>query len=606
MKKIAHILKPSKGSSFPSRVIFFDTETVSTKNSDGSENLTLSFGIAAFVRWSKQSGESKPIWYEFTTKQEFWKCIEAHCYDNHRLYVSAHNLAFDARVVGFFTQAKLNKWKITKLVTAGVRNIWQFRKGNKTIVAVDNMNWFSSSLETLGKSIGLHKLVMPEKSASPEAWKKYNRRDVEIMIRAWSVWRQFIVRNNLGNFGLTLASQALNAFRHRFNKHEIYIHNNDSVTEIERASYHGGRTEAFVIGELPVQQYYYLDVVSMYPSVMREYSYPTKLVGRKSNISVDSLNHLVDSYAVTAVVEINTRENVFALVRNTRLIFPTGRFITTLTTREIKYALRKGIVSKVLDVVIYEAAPIFREYVNFFFSERQRYKEEGNQEYANICKLLLNSLYGKFGQRNDIWSLVSENINKPDAIWEEYDVDEHKNRSFRLINGRLEEKTGFEEAYNSFTAIAAHVTADARMKLWYYMKKVGLKNVLYVDTDSIFTTREGYKRARILKNQSKLGDLSVKGYSKTLSIYGAKDYVFGGKQTTKGIRNNAKEIGRNMYRQTQFQGLKGAWRKGKLDTMVVKTITKKLNRIYKKGHVLTNGSVIPYDIPRDDIHVSTS
>ena len=51
-------------------------------------------------------------------------------------------------------------------------------------------------------------------------------------------------------------------------------------------------------------------------------------------------------------------------------------------------------------------------------------------------------------------------------------------------------------AYDSCPIIASTVTAYARCYLFDIMRKAGLENVLYCDTDSVFLTEDGYEGIR--------------------------------------------------------------------------------------------------------------
>lgn len=594
MKRFAHKIADNKGNEYPNHIIFFDTETKERKRSGGEVELKLFFGLACYYRVGKATRQSSQQWHTFRYQRGFWDFVDSHAYERQRLYLVAHNVTFDFKVTNGFKQLRRRGYKLTKLINAGTRNIWQFQKGKKTVIILDNMNFFSSSLDALGASIGIPKLEMPSMDAPFDQWETYCKRDVEVMIKAWEVWREFLTVNDLGNFAKTLASQSFNAYRHRFMPEEIWIHTNDAAVQLEREAYHGGRTEAFFIGKLPKEKYYYLDVNSMYPSVMRDDVYPTKLIGVKGKMTIPQLVDHLKTHAVIARVEIDTPENVFSTVYDNRLIFPTGRYITSLTTKELEYALSHNYIKRVLSASIYERGRIFSEYVDFFYTKRLEYKASGNPAFAYCCKLLLNCLYGKFGQRQEVFEKVAEVEDEVNKIWSEYDMTVKKYVNYRQINGIVEKSQGHIEGFNSFVAIAAHVTANARMKLWDYMQKIGKENVYYCDTDSIFTNRTGYAKAKKYLDDSALGALGCKGESETLDIRGAKDYRFGEAETIKGVRRNARRVSENVYVQTRFEGLLGAWRADRLDEQIISDVQKTLSRRYRKGNVGDDGTVTPF------------
>ncbi|GAH85107.1 unnamed protein product, partial [marine sediment metagenome] len=138
----------------------------------------------------------------------------------------------------------------------------------RTLLFLDLMNYFDTSLKEVGKSIGCHKIPINFKDCSTPELVEYCKNDVFIMIEAWKKWITFIYENDLGVWGKTLPSQAFNCYRHRFMPHKIYIHTHEKATALERAGYFGGRCECFQLGYFDDGPFYLLDINSMYPSVI--------------------------------------------------------------------------------------------------------------------------------------------------------------------------------------------------------------------------------------------------------------------------------------------------------------------------------------------------
>ena len=47
---------------------------------------------------------------------------------------------------------------------------------------------------------------------------------------------------------------------------------------------------------------------------------------------------------------------------------------------------------------IYDQAPIFKAYIEYFYNRRLQAKADGNEAGSYMFKLMMNALYGKFGQ----------------------------------------------------------------------------------------------------------------------------------------------------------------------------------------------------------------
>ncbi|GAI16593.1 unnamed protein product, partial [marine sediment metagenome] len=219
---------------------------------------------------------------------------------------------------------------------------------------IDNMNYFQTSLKVLGQSLGIKKLDMPDDKASNQDWLTYCTRDVDIILKAWQMWFDFLSSNDLGSFGYTVASQALNAFRHRFMTAKIGIHTSTKATRIERAAYRGGRNECFRIGEYHGGDVYMLDVNSMYPFVMRQYDYPCNLISTGKGLTLaEASKHLVD-YCLIAQCDVKTDEPCYGIKVKGKLLFPVGEFSIMLTSREILLGLMTGLITNISDFALYE------------------------------------------------------------------------------------------------------------------------------------------------------------------------------------------------------------------------------------------------------------
>ncbi|GAI63261.1 unnamed protein product, partial [marine sediment metagenome] len=275
-------------------------------------------------------------------------------------------------------------------------------------------------------------------------------------------------------------------------------------------------------------------------------------------------------------------------------MFPVGRFWTTLCTPELKYAFEHNHVKQIDTCVIYEQENIFSSYVDKFYTLRQDFKSAGVAEYVELCKKMLNSLYGKFGQKGENWSKIGDCPNEPDREELVFNMGGRRVTKLRYLLGELFIMTGRGECFDSFPAIAAHVTAYARMYLWRLMQQAGYGNYFYCDTDSLIVNEAGLCKLDDLITSSKLGGLKKEQEARSVVIRGLKDYTFGRKSVVKGIRKNAIQISEGVFRQEQWPSFRGLLRSGEPDTYTVGSTLKHLSREYTKGEVMSDGVVLPF------------
>ena len=117
-----------------------------------------------------------------------------------------------------------------------------------------------------------------------------------------------------------------------------------------------------------------------------------------------------------------------------------------------------------------------------------------NPGLRSLAKLMLNSFWGKFGQRSNMTQL--QLTDKPKVYFDLLTSDKQEVTDVNFVSDDIVEmrwkyKDEFVET-NSRTnvIIAAYTTCQARLKLYEYLEELGPR-VLYADTDSvIFTTKE--------------------------------------------------------------------------------------------------------------------
>jgi len=559
-----HILKANTSTARPTDHLFVDIESRLEPQDDNTTIHRLWFGWCCY--WQRRGGgRSDTVKYQrFETVTEWWDIVEAHTQRKRTLHLVSHNVNYDFGVLDVFNELEARGFALTNIYLGGMTAIVTWKRGDEKILILDNANWFPTSLAALGESVGYEKLDVDPLTATLAEVDPYCRRDVEIIHKAWEAYYDFLDQHDLGKWGRTIPSQSFNAYRHRFMVRQIHIHNDAPTLCLERQSYHGGRTSVFRQGVLVDGPYYYVDVNSMYPYVMSAHPFPVRAHAIRTSPSVSHLRQALDKYQVIADVTINTTEPVFPVMRKGRAIHPVGLFRTTLSTPELRYAAENSSIVACHSLVRYTAATIFRDYVTEFYDLKRQYKAECNPTYYMMVKLFLNSLYGKFGQRAGGMEQI-EDIDPAYCVslrWINHDTGEVT--TLYRFGSTYWIQTRGGEAYNSFPAIAAHVTAYARMLLWRLMKKAGDAHYFYCDTDSLIVDRVGYDRLADELHDDRLGALKVEHVADSVTIRAPKCYSFGPMTKRKGVPKKATQTGANRWEYDQFPSFRSQarWAKG--------------------------------------------
>ncbi|XP_052815380.1 uncharacterized protein LOC128242318 [Mya arenaria] len=372
-----------------------------------------------------------------------------------------------------------------------------------------------------------------------------------------------------------------------------FLDNLEIVTPLEpRDAFYGGRTEAFKLYEKATadKQIKYYDVTSLYPYINKTGKIP---LGHPEIITdnFQNISNYEGLIKCKVLPPRNLHIPVLPMKCNGKLMFSLCRLCTetyqqekcthsdtertftgTWVTDEIKEAVSQGyIIQNIYEIwhfdeisqydSVSKSGGIFTDYVNTFLKVKQEasgwpkwcvteqdkqryikeyYEKEGilldydkikkNPGLRSLAKLMLNSFWGKFGQRTN---LTQTTLTDDPAIFTDMMTsDQQKVQNVRFINDNRVQidwvyNTDFVEAScRTNTVIAAYTTAQARLKLYSYLKPLDTR-LAYCDTDSlVFTTRPGEWEPPL---GDYLGDLTdeVPGNSITDFVTGGpKNYAY--------------------------------------------------------------------------------
>lgn len=369
---------------------------------------------------------------------------------------------------------------------------------------VDSYWTLRESLRVIGDRLGFPKGDVDWNAPMPEL-KKYNERDCDILERALTEFEDELIK--LGSeMRMTLASCAMHLVKRRYLKEPI--ENSQLMNRALRPAYLGGRVEVFFNQH---HSGYYYDVNSCYPFAM------TQPLPRNFLRSVPDLP---DSgqfcYFADLTLQIpEMTAGPLPYVFDHSLFFPTGTFRGLFAGPEIERALACG--AKIIEFHecnLYDQFSDLADFASEIYGKRRALQAEekrtGTSIYMTLVyKLLLNSGYGKFGERPDKISML---IN-PTAKELEKAKNMVRASQWKVERGerrkQLRHPTRYEKGYlhmldpgvflvesetpipNAHVPIAAYVTSYARVILHeHLMRAVDLGGAIYYcDTDGFATDR---------------------------------------------------------------------------------------------------------------------
>lgn len=570
--------KFNHSNALPRYIISFDAETLPDQTDISGRKFTHRFRLATATCGRLRGTEISEVKrYRFTSTDEFWAWLVSMTASNYTTWLVSHNALFDMIICGFMQRFETGEitidWPRSKRKREDNNEDNTFASGlcviesPPTIIAsrigitqgrlviIDSLNWFPVSLRSLGESIGLEKMPMPDFLEPDSAWFPYCQRDSDILFETFTQLIKWVKSNDMGMFRYTAPSQAMSAYRHRFMKSNIYTHSNLVVKQLERDGYFGGRTEVFKMGEIK-EQVYQLDVNALFPAVMRGGFYPCIL--HKSDMRTDYTSDLPDIKWESCVAEVllETYESIFPCRSTFVTTYPIGRFYTVLCGKELEYAIKQNYVKKVCRWAEYRLADLFTLWVDELWELRQRYKTTGNNIYADFVKRIMNSLYGKFGQRPPKWeNCPNDYSGLPWTTWPQYNDVTKLTEVFRMFGWQLQKKSRGGEIETSFVAIPAFVTSAARLHMNKLRTIAGRGNIYYQGVDGLIATQMGFYNLTVANEiqQSELGKLRLITSVNCGEIMGCSDYRLGDKVIIAGrsrpndIAESAEILTRKFY-----------------------------------------------------------
>lgn len=657
-----HYLRRLKTTTTPASILIFDTETypIADANIPGKEWHHLRLWVAEYLR-IEGGKETRNEVVSGASADEFWQYVKTKLDKKRPLWMFAHNLGFDLTVLGFWKDVLESKWEFKQTLPKRTSS-----KGNacaehwygcsvlndpptivkcrepgttKTIIAVDTYNYFRSSLAELGESIGVQKSQKPSNDAPLIVWADYCYQDCQVLKHAVMSLINFVKDNDLGTFGLTVSAQAMFAYRSRFieDNCQILIHGNKRAINLERQSFHGGAVHCWFKGKVVKEDEYdslplslhdekpyrlgpvhYLDVQSFYPSIMHSEPLPYKLKRMYDNPSEGEFNEALESKGVIADVTLDCDEPGFPVTRAMRTYYATGRLRTVLPYPELARAVSEKCIVKINAMATYEVGFIFRRFVYYFWQLRKEYEKNGNLPMAYMCKLMLNSLYGKFGMKKYRWEDAKNHPSPvPFGYFFERGERDKETQVFRSMCWLPQKQCSsvcetFEcngihcanpgdcgkpplEYEDSFPAIPSYVTSHGRERILVYRAKALRKNCYYSDTDSIHTNDVGLYRLQNagLVSSGELGYLRLVESAYSAEYRGYKDYTFNGVDTIAGMKKDATNKTPDSYEQLQFQRLHSILRGEQLNSVAVQRVIVPKPRPELLGEVDASGIVSP-------------
>ena len=404
---------------------------------------------------------------------------------------------------------------------------------------IDSYNVLANSLQNLSKIFDVkHKKIEIEydknnmrkfKEENRDLYYEYLKNDV---ISLFEICEEFERKLGINFFPTTIASLSLYLYRRNFLDRNLFSPRK-KVDDFIAQSYAGGRVEVFRPGKH--DQVFVYDVNSMYPFVMKTFEYPigtpVKVYNYKPNyIGIYHIRFNQTNYDIPAIFWRKSKENGLEFVYEGE-----GYYFSP----EIEVALRHGVKIEFFEGYIWKnKTKLFSNFVDFYYNIR---KENKNNAMGYICKLILNSLYGKFAQKERKSVLVRLKADELEKLLK-------KKISVIPYKGDLYEVIYSQTITHRIIQLSALTTSYVRA----YLAELIIKykdNIIYADTDSLHLNCEIYENIG-----QELGQLKLEKAGSGIYL-GRKQYMIENNIKFKGVKVFDNLANRKLVNESDFEFL---------------------------------------------------
>lgn len=537
----------------------------------------------------------------FSESRDLWDWVHGMETMRRPVWVFAHNLGFDLTVSGFWdifdsgrystrdvwpvadfgvfgSPKKRRKWRGTVVLT-DPPTILSLRSAKGSLRLVDSCNYYFGPLGEMGKSLGLEQRPAPHRSAPDAVWFDRCEYDVTILERAVCGWIDRWSAMDCGTWKPTASGLGYSSWRKLLSGEKVIPDQSEKQVAFARGAYYGGQTEVFFSGsvwpqndetdktftavagtetDVPRGPVYYLDVHSFYPSIMAGEKFPCKFLRYTYQPTLAETVARSQFELPIALVQIRSESETYPVRHKGRLIFATGDFCTWLAGPELIPAIMRNHVARVIEVAWYQPADLFSRFVAKWLAARRECRDRGDKAGEMFCKLIMNSLSGKFAQKKVVWA------DRPELAplvrfgqWDHFDVDARKMIRFRSIAGCVQEHTGLGEGRDSFPSISAFITSYGRERMRNLRALCPPRSVIYQDTDSLMCLPSAFmalvKAGEV--HHGEAGKLGIKEKWDWIELHGFKFYLTPDGPVCPGLKMSAEQTGPMTWKQERFERL---------------------------------------------------
>lgn len=318
---------------------------------------------------------------------------------------------------------------------------------------------------------------------------------------------------------------------------DVHVNMSAQCRELERRAYFGGRCEPFKLGDIPGTTYS-LDVKSCYAHVCKEYPLPYRCIAEfPCGCEVGHLLELASAQWIADVV-IDTDSPDYPVRWDGKVIYPIGKFSTSLCWPELQHAINLGRVRRVMRAQAYQASRWLADYATWYALARGVNRPLYSERMGGAVKAIFNSSLGYTAREKYEWIPWDSQIGF--KYWLGVAASPEDRRSIvsaQVLDSERRWLRVAGEPREAMPFLHATICSWARVLLLRIFAVAGRENILYCDTDGILVNRAGreaLERDREITGRSP-GQLIERFTPGSARIQGQKSYRIGKQWIQSGV-----------------------------------------------------------------------
>lgn len=241
-----------------------------------------------------------------------------------------------------------------------------------------------------------------------------------------------------------------------------------------------------------IEKIYAYDVNSLYPFIMKYCLIP---IGTPTYFEGDIRKYESEAFGFF-YCEVETPDNlehpIIQIHHKTtdgiRTISPLGKFNIMIFSEEMDNAIKFGYKFNIKSGYLFEKGIIFENFISDLYTIRLNYPKTDPMNY--IAKIIMNSLYGRFGMTDNFDKILIINKNEFDKYSESITESIILNNKILIkIKNNDINNTLNNGSNNVNIAVASSITAYARIHMSQFKNNDNYK-LFYTDTDSIYINKQ--------------------------------------------------------------------------------------------------------------------